>query len=104
MCQVWWMVLLLTRNQKGKTMTRQSSKLKPVIAERTRIVNEFIEPLAKWLETKPEGYNRSTVALELGLQRNALYKFIKGTQSPTIDTIARISLFLKKHGIERGCV
>jgi|YelNatPaOPRAMG01_1025707.scaffolds.fasta_scaffold99661_4 DNA-binding phage protein len=85
-------------------MTRQFSKQKQVVEERKRIVNEFIMPLKTWLETKPEGHTRSSVALSLGLQRNALYKFISGTQTPTIDTIARISLFLKQHGIERGCV
>lgn len=85
-------------------MTRQFSKVKEVTAERTRIVNEFIEPLKKFLDTKPEGFTRMGVSEELGLQRNALYKLFAGKQCPTIDTIARISLFLKNNGIERGCV
>ena len=85
-------------------MTRQFSKVKPVIDERNRIVREFTEPLKAFLDSKPEGYTRMSVSEELGLQRNALYKLFTGKQCPTIDTLARISLFLKANNIQRGCV
>ena len=86
-------------------MSRKFSEEKAVVAERKRIVAEFVEPLQTYLDGqgKADGSTRLSVAADLGLQRNALYKFFRGTQTPTVDTLARISVWLRRKKINRGC-